>query len=301
MHMQNTLAQSVRAVGKGLHSGELIEMTLRPAPPNTGVVFVRTDLGGASVRAHLDQVDFKMLQMATTLRQDDWVIQTTEHLMSALFGRGVDNCIVELDGAEVPIMDGSAAPFLLLIDEAGLKQQWAPRRELVITHPFSFEWQGKTLSVVPCKEFKVSYEIKFDHPLIRTQSKTVVINSLRYDRHVAPARTFGFLRDVNYLKSLGLIKGGSLENAVVLDGDRILNESLRFKDEFVTHKILDLVGDFALSGFRLRGHFTASKAGHEVHAHFLRALLASDCYTIVEGVGEVGHPSPMMAPLHAIA
>lgn len=277
---QTSLKNSVRAVGTGLHSGQLIKMHLKPAPPNTGIVFLRTDLSGASVCAHLDNVDFNALQLATSLRTDEMTVQTTEHLLSAFYGMGVDNAVVELDGAEVPIMDGSAEPFLLLIEEAGIRQQAAYRKTLRIEKAFTFEMSGKSIEVLPCEEYRVSYEINFDHPLIRTQRKRVVINSGHYETGIAPARTFGFLKDVNFLKSIGLIKGGSLENAVVLDGDHILNESLRLNDEFVSHKILDLVGDLSLCGYRLQGHFHVRRAGHEVHAHFLRALLASDCFSI---------------------
>lgn len=294
MTMQTTLKDTVRAVGTGLHSGDLIEMQLKPAAPNTGVVFVRTDLAGASVKASIDNIDFSMLQLATTLRNGEAMVQTTEHLMSALYAAGVDNVIVELSAPEVPIMDGSAEPFLMLIEEAGIKQQLVPCNVLEVIKPFQLEHEGKTLSVVPNKEFKVSYEINFDHPLIRKQCKTVTVGK-NYDQQIAPARTFGFLKDVNYLQSIGLIKGGSLENAIVLDGDRVLNESLRLEDEFVSHKILDLIGDFSVSGYRIKGHFTAARAGHEVHARFMKALLESDCVRLSsEAVEDVAMPVPLL-------
>lgn len=286
MNLQTTLEREVRAVGTGLHSGNLITMTLKPALPNTGVVFLRTDLDGASVKADIQNIDFSALQMATTLRNGDVVVQTTEHLMSALYGCGVDNVVVEVDAAEIPIMDGSAEPFIMLIEEAGVRRLHVPRKTLRITRPFQFEYDGKTIEAKPANQFKISYEINFDHPLIRTQTKSVVVEGGQYLDEVAPARTFGFLKDVNYLKSLGLIKGGSLENAVVLDGDRILNESLRLKDEFVSHKILDMVGDFFVCGMRIEGHFSASRAGHEVHARFMKELLASDCVAIDTGMEE---------------
>ena len=280
MNYQTTLNMEVHAVGTGLHSGNLINMALKPALPNTGIVFMRTDLDGAAVKADITHIDFSALQMATTLRKGEVVVQTTEHLMSALYAMGVDNVVVELSGAEVPIMDGSAEPFLLLIEEAGIRRLHVPRKQLRVVRPFSFTHQGKTIEARPAADFRISYEISFDHPLIRTQKKTVVVDSDQYTDQVAPARTFGFLKDVNYLKSLGLIRGGSLENAVVLDGERILNGSLRLDDEFVSHKILDMVGDFAVCGMRLKGHFTAHLAGHEVHALFMRALLASDCVAV---------------------
>jgi UDP-3-O-[3-hydroxymyristoyl] N-acetylglucosamine deacetylase len=257
-------------------------LSLKPAPPNSGIVFSRTDLNGAYVKAELARIDFSALQLATTLRDGDVVVQTTEHLLSALYGMGIDNCLVTLDGSEVPIMDGSSAPFLALIEKAGIRSQAVARKILKVEKPFHFEWEGKTVSVTPDSGFRISYEIQFDHPMIRRQRKTVAFNRTYYENEIAPARTFGFLQDIDYLKSLGLIKGGSLDNAVVLDGERILNEGLRFNDEFVAHKILDMVGDLAVSGYRFQGHFTAYKAGHETHARFLQAFLeAEDCYSVV--------------------
>lgn len=281
--MQTTIQREVSAVGVGLHSGKPIHLTLKPAAPNTGVVYCRTDLGGTSVKTCVENLDFNALQLATTLRKDDAVIQTIEHLQSALFSYGVDNIIVEIDGAEVPIMDGSSAPFLVLLEEAGLKQQRVAAKMLKVTKPFEFEADGKRVWVQPASDFRISYEIVFDHPLIRNQQKTVVVGSSHYENQIAPARTFGFLRDVNYLKSKGLVRGGSIDNAIVLDGDRMLNESLRLDDEFVSHKILDFIGDLSVSGMRLQGHFHGYKAGHEMHAKFLQALLAAqECYEIVE-------------------
>ena len=281
MPFQKTLDQEVQAVGVGLHSGNPIQMKLKPAPPNTGLVFIRTDLDGASVKACPKHIDFNALQMATTLRKDKVLIQTTEHLLSAFYASGIDNAFIELDGPEVPIMDGSATPFLVIIEEAGIKTQKVQRTYLKIEKSFRFEWEGKSLEVSPSNEFRISYAIDFDHPLIRQQEKTVTVDDHLFEAEIAPARTFGFLKDVNYLKSKGLIRGGSLDNAVVLDGDRILNESLRLHDEFVSHKILDLIGDLAVGGYRFRGHFKANRAGHEVHARFLKALLENpQCYSL---------------------
>ena len=275
MKHQMTIKNEVKAVGIGLHSGKPVTMRLKPAMPNSGIVFVRTDLDGALVKADMKNVDFAALQLATTLRKGDVVVQTTEHLLSALYGMGIDNVTVELSGPEVPIMDGSAAPFLVLIEEAGIKQQAAPRKILQITKPFRFEKDGKMVSVKPGQGFRIDYEIDFDHPMIGRQVKSVFIDDRLYENEIAPARTFGFLKDLTYLKSRGLIQGGSLDNAVVLDDERILNKSLRAKDEFVSHKILDMVGDLAVAGYRIEGHFSAAKAGHEMHALFLKALLAA--------------------------
>jgi len=279
---QSTIKNEIKATGVGLHSGKLVHLKLKPAAPNSGVVFVRTDLNGAFVKACPANIDFNALQLATTLRNGDVIVQTTEHLMSALCSMKVDNLIVELDGPEVPIMDGSASPFLILLEEAGIRRQAVAAKTLKVTKPFRFEMDGKTVAVEPAEDYRISYEIHFDHPLIRRQRKTLAFNTASYESEIAPARTFGFLKDINYLKSRGLARGGSLENAVVLDGDRILNESLRLHDEFVSHKILDMMGDLAVAGYRFQGHFTAYKAGHEMHARFLTALLeAQDCWELV--------------------
>lgn len=303
MTYQHTLQNDVTAKGIGLHSGNIIHMRLCPAPPNAGIVFVRTDLDGVAIKADIANVDFHMLQMATTLRHGDTVVQTTEHLLSALYGMGVDNVTVELDGPEVPIMDGSATPFLMMLDEVGLRQQAVARKILKITKPFRFEKDGKVLEIEPADQTKVTYGIDFDHPLIQRQTKTLKLTPAAYASMVAPARTFGFLKDVNYLKSRGLIKGGSIENAIVLDGDHMLNESLRFDDEFVVHKILDLLGDMAISGYRIQGHFKAEKAGHEVHALFLRALLAApEHFDVVQTAATADDTmQPLSKPLAGVA
>ena len=275
MEFQQTLADEVRAVGIGLHSGNPIEMVLKPSAPSKGIVFVRKDLGGSVIPVNPLSIDKGRLQLATTLKCGDATVQTTEHLLSAFYSMGIDNATVVLDGPEVPIMDGSAAPFIYLIEQAGIKKQRVARKILKITKPFQFEWNGKKISVKPSRDFKVSYHISFQHPLIGTQNKTASIDAKTFVEKISFARTFGFLSDVNHLKKMGLIKGGSVDNAIVLDGSDILNGSLRSKDEFVTHKILDFIGDLSIAGYRFQGDFSASKAGHEVHARFLLALLES--------------------------
>lgn len=285
MLFQHTLLHEIQAVGIGLHGGEPIRMTLKPAPPNTGVVFVRTDLDGVSLKAAPENIDFPALKLATAFRRGDVVVQTTEHLLSALYGFGVDNVFVEVDGPEIPILDGSAEPFLMLLEEAGRKEQPCPAKVLRITKPFVFEEGEKKVWVQPSEGYRISYEIEFDHPMIRRQTKTVLVDGDGYENQIAAARTFGFLRDVNALKSMGLIKGGNMDNAVVLDSDRVVNGDLRMKDEFVSHKILDFIGDLFVAGYRLQGHFSGYKAGHEMHAKFLTALLAADdCYVVEQGV-----------------
>ena len=293
-----TIKNEVKAVGIGLHSGKPVTMKLKPAMPNSGIVFVRTDLNGALVKADMKHIDFAALQLATTLRDGEVVVQTTEHLLSALYGMGVDNVTVELDGPEVPIMDGSAAPFMVLLEEAGIKQQVAPRKVLQIKKAFSFVKDGKMVAVKPGTGFQIDYEIDFDHPMIGRQVKSVQVDDRLYENEIAPARTFGFLKDLTYLKSLGLIQGGSLDNAVVLDDERILNKSLRAKDEFVSHKILDMVGDLAVAGYRFEGHFSAAKAGHEMHALFLQALLASpEHYRIIDAKACENAAAPRLKPV----
>jgi len=281
MEFQQTLNDEIRSIGIGLHSGNPIEMILQPSAPNKGIVFVRKDLGGITIPVNPSAIDKNRLQLATTLRSGDAIVQTTEHLLSALYSMGVDNATVVLDGPEVPIMDGSAAPFIFLIEQAGIKTQKVPRKILKILKPFHFEMNGKKISVKPSKDFNVSYHISFQHPLIGRQNKTTVVNAKNYVDKISFARTFGFMSDVNHLKKMGLIKGGSVDNAIVLDGSDILNGSLRSKDEFVTHKILDFIGDIAVAGFRFQGDFSASKAGHEAHALFLLALLESKEHYVI--------------------
>ena len=282
MNFQQTLADEIKAVGIGLHSGNPIEMVMQPASPNAGIVFVRKDLGGKVITVSPQSLDMNQLHLATTLKSGDAIVQTTEHILSALYSMGIDNATIVLDGPEVPIMDGSATPFIYLIEQAGIKKQKVERKILKVVKPFHFEWEGKTISVKPASQYQVTYKISFSHPMIQTQKKTITVDSTNYKDSISFARTFGFLRDVNQLKKMGLIKGGSVDNAIVLDGNDILNGSLRSKDEFVSHKILDFIGDMAVAGYRFEGEFTAFKAGHEVHARFLQALLeAKDHYVVV--------------------
>jgi len=299
MHFQQTITEEIKAVGIGLHSGNPIEIQLQPAAPNSGIVFVRKDLEGKTITVCPENVDESRLQLATTLQENGAIVQTTEHLLSALYSLGIDNVTVILDGPEVPIMDGSAAPFIYLIEQAGIKTQKVARKVLRITKPFHFEKDGKTVSVKPSSQFKVNYKISFAHPMIGIQNKAITVDVDEYKRGVSNARTFGFLSDVNQLKKMGLIKGGSVDNAIVLDGTDILNGSLRSQDEFVAHKILDFIGDLAVCGLRLEGEFSAFKAGHEVHALFLKALLsAQDCYEVVVA-SEVNTPELVEQPAAA--
>jgi UDP-3-O-[3-hydroxymyristoyl] N-acetylglucosamine deacetylase len=256
MDAQRTLRRQISCAGIGLHSGHKVTLTLRPAPPDTGIVFRRTDVGveiPATVK-HVSAVHY-----ATVLGKNGATVETVEHLLAALVSVGVDNAVVELTHNEVPIMDGSAAPFLFLLHEAGIKRLSAPRRYLKILRPLQITQSDKRIAIYPSDHFKVSYTISFDHPMLRHQSRTERITEQSFAESIASARTFGFLKDVELLRQNGLALGGSLENAIVIGDAGVLN-ALRFEDEFVRHKILDVVGDLALVGAPIIGHVVAHRA-----------------------------------------
>ncbi len=280
--VEHTLASRVQCTGIGLHSGKPVELVLRPAAAGTGILLLRTDLP-RPVRfpARVEWVVDTTL--ATTLGNQDARLSTVEHLISALYGMGVDNCTVECRGAELPIMDGSAAPFVYMIQHAGLKPQRRMRRKLVITKPIEVRDGDRWVRVVPSRDFKVSIGIDYAHPSIGRQSlPTLQVTPELYSREIAPARTFGFLADVQKLQAVGLALGGSLQNAIVLDDSRVLNrEGLRFPDEFVRHKALDLMGDLALLGLRIRGHVKAMRSGHALHQALVAEIRANpSCWTV---------------------
>ena len=272
MVYRRTLRREVACTGIGLHSGRLVRLRLRPAPAEHGIRFLRTDVGveiPASL-AHIGGQDH-----ATTLRRDGVSIGTVEHLLSALSGLGVDDVLVEVDGPEVPILDGSAAPFVILLHEAGLRPLAVPRLQLRVLQPVEVVQGAKSARLVPAEHFEIRYTIGFDHPLLRHQSCSLRLGPRSYTELVAPARTFGFLREVELLRKAGLALGGSLENAVVIGETGVLNNKLRFEDEFVRHKILDAVGDLALLGHPLLGRLEATKAGHALHAAVAQKLIAT--------------------------
>lgn len=272
---QRTLADEVGCTGIGLHTGEKIKINVRPAPPDTGIRFVRTDLSGEPmVEARFDNVCDTTL--ATTIGSNGCKISTIEHLMAAFFGLGIDNAVVELDGPEVPIMDGSAAPFVFLIKSAGIREQEKPKRFIIIKRPFKVDDGNRSVRIVPSKRLKITYMIDFQHPLLRNQKYELSFFGRDFIKEICRARTFGFLRDVQMLQENGFAKGGSLDNAVVVDDFRILNEDgLRFKDEFVRHKILDFIGDLSIIGAPIIGHFVVKKSGHFLNQHMLRKLMES--------------------------
>ncbi|HDR14737.1 MAG TPA: UDP-3-O-acyl-N-acetylglucosamine deacetylase [Desulfobacteraceae bacterium] len=269
-HTQRTLKESVGCTGVGLHSGERVHLTIKPAASNTGIRFVRTDLPDRpSVRACFENVVDTTL--ATTLGVNGCRVCTVEHVLAALFGLGIDNAVIELDGAEVPIMDGSAAPFVFLLKSAGILQQSAPKNFIVIRKPFKVDDGARSVEIHPSRELKITYTIEFDHPLVRSQHFSLNFSGKDFVREISKARTFGFLKDVQMLKDNGFAKGGSLDNAVVIDDNHVLNEDgLRYKDEFVRHKILDFIGDLSVLGCPVIGHFVVNKSGHFLNHLMLR-------------------------------
>ncbi len=279
--VQHTIRRSVSCSGIGLHSGEKVTLLLRPARAGYGVRFRRADLGGVEIPATVDNVD--RLHYATGLSRDAGTVETVEHLLAALVSLGVDNVVVELNQAEVPIMDGSAASFVYLVHEAGLKRLTRPRRYLKALRPISLTRGEKRIALYPSDHFKVTYSISFDHPLLRHMTHTLRVTRESFVDDIAPARTFGFLKEVEMLRQKGLALGGSLDNAVVLGETGVLNSSLRFDDEFVRHKILDVIGDLALVGYPVIGHLVAHRGGHELHAAFAEKILQeSEAWQIVE-------------------
>jgi len=279
---QRTLKGPVSCVGVGLHTGAKVTMRLMPARAESGVVFVRTDLAGKpelKARAH-HVVD---TELATTLGLGAVRVHTVEHVLAALLGLGIDNARVELDGPEVPIMDGSAAPFIGMIKDAGVREQDTPKSFMVIKRAVTVSDGDKQATLAPGRGFRVDCTIDFKHPLISDQAVSIGFTDRAFVREVSSARTFGFLRDVERLKAMGLAQGGSLDNAIVVDDFSILNpEGLRFPDEFVRHKVLDALGDVALLGLPVIGHLTAYKSGHKLnHALVTKVLSEASNYAVV--------------------
>lgn len=278
MRYRQTLAAERSIEGIGLHTGKRVRLSLKPAAPGTGVVFVRSDAAGATVPASLDHRGPSFY--ATVLERDGVAVGTVEHLLAALYALGVDDAVVELDGPEVPILDGSSRPFVDLVLEAGRKQHAVPRRYMTVVRPVVVSEGSKRIAAYPCREYRVTYAIEFDHPSLGYQELTASLwREREFVEKLAPARTFAFERDVEALRRAGLALGGSLDNAVVVGEQGILNPDLRFRDEFVRHKMLDLTGDLALLGHPLRAHVVAFRAGHELHGRFARRLKdARDCW-----------------------
>jgi UDP-3-O-[3-hydroxymyristoyl] N-acetylglucosamine deacetylase len=271
---QRTIQESVSTRGVGLHSGAQVTLTLRPAPPDHGIVFHRVDVRGSpsipATSAHVIDTAF-----ATTLGKDGVRVGTVEHLLAALTGLGIDNLRIEVEGPEVPILDGSAGPFVYLINSAGVRVQDAPKSFLVIKRPVFLSEGDKEASLGPSNRLRIDCAIDFHHPLVPGQSLSLDFSGRSFSRELARARTFGFLKDVERLKSAGLARGGSLENAIVVDEFSVLNpEGLRYPDEFVRHKALDALGDLALFGHPVIGHLRVSKSGHALHHRLVAQVLA---------------------------
>ena len=294
MAYRRTLKREVGCTGIGLHSGKPVRLSLRPAPAEHGIRFLRTDVG-VEIPATLEHLASQ--DHATTLSRDGVSIGTVEHLLSALLGLGVDDALVEVDGPEIPVLDGSAAPFVILLHEAGLKPLSVARQYLKVLKTVEVVRGGKLARLSPADHFEVSYTIGFDHHLLRHQALSMRISPRTYSEGIAPARTFGFMRDVETMRRSGLALGGSLENAVVIGETGVLNNKLRFEDEFVRHKILDAIGDLALLGCPLVGRFEARKAGHALHAAVARKLLATeDAWALVSSPGIPALDEPQPAP-----
>lgn len=283
MFYQHTIMKSVTFEGIGLHSGKPSSVVISPAAPHTGIVFVS---GGVVIPAsYKNVVD---TGFATTLGRGGVTVRTVEHLLAALAGLGIDNAVVEVDGPEVPVMDGSSVPFVNALTAAGIETQDAHRRHLKVVKPVTVHDGDKSASLLPSPVASVTYRIDFNHPMVADQCLSLELDTEAFVAEVAPTRTFGFLKDVEMLQKAGLALGGSLENAVVVDDGRILNEDgLRFPDEFVRHKILDAIGDVSLAGMPIIGHLVADKSGHALNHRLVCELIANpDCWVILEGADE---------------
>lgn len=271
---QRTVAKSVCCSGVGVHSGKKVNLTIKPAPINHGIKFIRTDLADSpSISAHFNMVVDTSL--ATVIGYDGFIVSTIEHLMASFAGLSIDNALVELDAYEVPIMDGSAGPFTSLIKSAGIIEQVAPRYFFVVKEPIELKEGGKSVDLYPSSIFKITCTIEYDHPLVKRQTYSINVSDHAFEHEISRARTFGFLHELEYLKRYGFARGGSLDNAVVIDKDEIINDDgLRYPDEFVRHKILDCIGDFSLLGMPILGHVVAKKSGHAFNHAFLKEFFS---------------------------
>ena len=303
MIKQRTLKNVIRATGVGLHSGEMVYLTLRPAAPNTGIIFRRVDLDPVvEIEAKAENVGETAL--STTLIQNGQRVSTVEHLLSAFAGLGIDNAYIDLNAAEVPIMDGSAGPFVFLVQSAGIEEQAVAKQFIRIKKPVLLEDGDKWAKFEPFEGFKVSFTIDFEHPAFtgRPQQVDVDFSSTSFVREVSRARTFGFMKDIEKLREINLALGGSMDNAIVVDDFRVLNEDgLRYEDEFVRHKVLDAIGDLYLLGHSLIGAFVGHKSGHEVNNRLLRKLIAQeDCWELVTFEEDADAPIVFSRPAASI-
>ena len=278
MIRQRTLKNIIRATGVGLHTGKKVYLTLRPAPEDTGIIFTRTDLD-VEVEVPARPENVSDTRLSTTLEREGIKISTVEHLMSAFAGMGIDNAYVELSAPEVPIMDGSAGPFVFLLQSAGILEQKKLKQFIRIKKPCIVQEDDKWVKFEPFNGFKVSFAIDFDHPILQnsTQTASVDFSTTSFVKEVSRARTFGFMDDLEALRNAGLAQGGSFDNAIVMDSFHILNDDgLRYEDEFVKHKVLDAIGDLYLLGHPLIGEFSAHKSGHALNNRLLRQLIKDE-------------------------
>lgn len=302
MLKQRTLKNSIHATGVGLHTGNKVTLNLRPAPVNSGIVFRRVDLDPVvEIAARAGNVGDTTL--STTLVKDGVRVATIEHLMSALCGLGIDNAVIEVDAAEIPIMDGSAGPFVFLIQSAGIEEQQASKSFIRITKPVCLRQGDKSVSLEPFNGFKVSYTLLYDHPVYRkyTKSATVDFSSTSFVKEVSRARTFGFMHEFEELRNRNLALGASMDNAIAVGDYKVLNEDgLRYEDEFVKHKILDAIGDLYLLGRNLVGEFKGYKSGHALNNALLRTLeVTEDAWEIVHFEKEASVPISYVRPVLA--
>ena len=272
MNQQRTVRRTVDIEGVGLHSGAQARVGIVPAPVNHGLIFSRRDLGGKLIPATPEAIGDSSL--ATTLGRDGATVSTVEHLLAALQGLGIDNARIDVDGPEIPILDGSAAPFVEAIRKAGTTRQAAPRRPLTVKRPITVRDGERAILALPSRDFRISYAIDFPHPAIGYQAVALALDEEVFSASIAPARTFCLLRDVQAMRANGRARGGTLDNAVVVGDDGIVGGTLRFRDEFVRHKVLDLIGDLALLGAPLQAHVVVFKGGHRLHAQLVRRLRA---------------------------
>ncbi|MCE5195220.1 MAG: UDP-3-O-acyl-N-acetylglucosamine deacetylase [Nitrospiraceae bacterium] len=283
MRLQRTIKQEITFDGIGLHTGNHVAVKLKPAPRDTGIIFQRTDKN-VMVRASVFSVSDTAF--ATTLGSNGTRIKTVEHILAAAAGLGIDNLMIELSGSEVPILDGSSTGLIDIMLKAGIAKQGKKRPYIKILKPVILEDGNSEIAAFPYEGRKITFRIHFNHTLLGEQTMTIELNEENFVKELAPARTFGFMRDVEHLRANGLAKGGSYDNAVILGDEGVLNKTgLRFNNEFVRHKILDLIGDISLIGYPIYGHIVANKAGHSTNVKFVKKLLsATDCWEIISDV-----------------
>lgn len=288
MRFETSIQRPVAASGVGLHSGVPVSIRITPAPPSTGIVFLRTDLERFPIPANWRNV--ARVSYATSLMRQGVLISTTEHLLSVFYSMGVDNAYVEIDNLEVPILDGSGQPFVKMIERAGLRTYRRRRKYLRIRRPVTIEDKNKRISILPADRFLLSCEIQFDHPLVGRQSLDMEVTPGRYAANVAPARTFGFAHELDQMRNMGLIRGASLDNAVCFERERVMNPGgLRFPDECCRHKALDLIGDLALIGRPLLGHVIAERAGHAMHVALVARIMSDPSLYEVLSFDQLAH------------